>query len=267
MNSVLYRAKVMHNRLAPKKHSFHYNVFMFYIDLDELELLRKFHLVGMDSFNIFSFRKKDHMELPGDAGKTLSTKDHVLNYLASNGVNPKDPRVMLLTNFCTFGYQFNPVSFYFIYENDTCVSVVAEVSNTFREMKPYLLGPETKEKETFRHRVKKMFYVSPFIPHDAIFDFTLTEPGEKLNIRIDDLEDDKRFFISTLTGEKKELTNGRLWAYAFRFPFITLKVIGLIHWNALLLWLKKIRFYKKKEFPELQKDMLKPYQGAGYIQK
>jgi uncharacterized protein len=263
MNSALYRAKVMHHRLAPKKHSFHYNVFMFYIDLDELEMLKRFHLISINRFNIFSFRNKDHIELPAEnPEKKLSTKQHVLNYLSDNGIIIEKPRVMLLTNFCTFGYQFNPVSFYFIYDGEKCVSVVAEVSNTFREMKPYFIGSDKKDGETFKHKVKKMFYVSPFIPHDAIFDFTLAEPGEKLNIRIDDLEDDKRFFISTLTGDKKALTNARLWAYAVRFPFITLKVIGLIHWNALLLWLKKLRFYRKKEFPELQKDMLKPYKEA-----
>ncbi|MGZ4042266.1 MAG: DUF1365 family protein, partial [Bacteroidia bacterium] len=35
MNSCLYKALVMHNRIDPKPHRFHYNVFMFYIDLDE----------------------------------------------------------------------------------------------------------------------------------------------------------------------------------------------------------------------------------------
>ncbi len=253
----------MHHRLEPKQHRFHYNVFMFYIDLDEIDALtKKLFPVSRNRFNIFSFRDKDHLQLPKESpDRSKNTKQHLLDYLQSNGVSLKDPRIMLLTNFCTFGYQFNPVSFYYCYDGNELRCAVAEISNTFREMKLFFLGKETFDGKKFHLNTVKYFYVSPFIGHDANFDFNLEEPGEKLNIRIDDFKDEKRFFISTLTGTKKELTNGHLFWYAFRFPFITLQVIGLIHWNALRLWLKKIRYYKKKEFPELQRDVLKEYKN------
>ncbi|HXB13706.1 MAG TPA: DUF1365 family protein, partial [Bacteroidia bacterium] len=106
---------------------------------------------------------------------------------------------------------------------------------------------------------KKYFYVSPFIDHDVDFAFQLALPSEKLNLRIDDYRNGKRFFIATLTGKKKELTGARLLEYTLRFPLITLKVIGLIHWNALILWLKKIPYHKKSDHDELQKDVLRKY--------
>jgi hypothetical protein len=122
-------------------------------------------------------------------------------------------------------------------------------------MKPYFIGKDKLMGNSFKLNIKKNFYVSPFIDHDASFDFNLNVPGEKLNIRIDDYKNDKRFFISTLMGTKKSLTSGILIWYAIRFPLIPLWIMTLIHWNALLLWIKKIRYFKKAEFPELQKDV------------
>lgn len=246
----------MHHRLEPKKHKFHYHVFMFYIDLDEIDQLKKFLLISHNKFNFFTFKDKEHLRLPmGKPDDSKSTKEHILNYLSQQGVAaPK--KIMLLTNLNTLGYNFNPVSFYYCFdENEQPMCCVAEVSNTFREMKPFFMGKNEFKNDAFKLNTTKNFYVSPFIDHDANFDFDLKVPGEKLNIRIDDQKDDKRFFISTLTGTKKPLTNGNLFWYAIRFPLIPLWIMTLIHWNALLLWIKKIRYFKKAEFPELQKDV------------
>ncbi|MGV2481324.1 UNVERIFIED_CONTAM: DUF1365 family protein, partial [Salmonella enterica subsp. enterica serovar Weltevreden] len=76
---------------------------------------------------------------------------------------------------------------------------VAEVSNTFREMKPYFLGSDTLKQDQFHLNTTKYFYVSPFFDHDANFDFNLRVPGDKLNIRIDTFNKEERVFISTLS--------------------------------------------------------------------
>lgn len=250
----------MHNRMEPKKHRFHYNVFLFCLDLDALdEDLGQLSLASRNHFNLFSFYDKDHLQLPGQ-NATLPVRVQLNAYLAEQGITTPPARVLLVTNLRLLGYVFNPVSFYFCYdESGAPVGAVAEVQNTFKEMKLYFLGKETFNGKAFHLRVVKYFYVSPFIDHDAEFDFNLELPSEKLNVRIDDYKDDRRFFISTLTGKKKELTNARLLGYFFRFPFITLQIITLIHWNALLLWMKKIRFFKKKELPELQRDVMREY--------
>jgi DUF1365 family protein len=102
--------------------------------------------------------------------------------------------------------------------------------------------------------------VSPFIDHDADFDFNLAVPGSKLNVKIDDYKNGERFFISTLTGKQQPLTNTRLFWYSLRFPFITLRIITLIHWNALLLWMKKIPFRRKNQNQQLQRDVYRKYE-------
>jgi uncharacterized protein len=264
MNSCVYKSTVMHNRTEPKPHRFHYNIFMFYIDLEELPLLKKkLWMFSHNSFNFFSFRDKEHLQLPinnPDTSKTTSR--HIKDFLFQNGVKFNDGKIMLLTNLNVLGYNFNPVSFYFCFgENDEPVCCVAEVSNTFREMKPFLLDKQNLSGDTFYLFTKKYFYVSPFIDHDTDFEFNLSIPTEKLNIRIDDYKNDERFFISTLTGKKKPLRNRLLFWYSIRFPFITLKIIMLIHWNALMLWLKKLPYHPKSENQHLQQDVYRKYKN------
>ncbi|MGZ4033838.1 MAG: DUF1365 domain-containing protein [Bacteroidia bacterium] len=258
MNSCLYKATVMHNRLEPKQHRFHYNVFMFYIDLDEVEMLRKkLWMFSKNKFNFFSLKDSEHLQLPIDApDKTKSIKEQITRYLSENGVEIKDGKIMLLTNLNVLGYNFNPVSFYYCFDkNNSPLCVVAEIGNTFGEMKPFLLNDKNLSENKYYLNTKKYFYVSPFIDHDTNFDFNLMIPDEKLNIRIDDYKNEKRFFISTLTGLKKTLNNKNLLWYSIRFPFIPLKIITLIHWNALKLWMKKIPYHKKSANQELQKGV------------
>jgi len=263
MNSCLYKAKVMHHRLAPKDHRFHYNVFMFYLDLDEIGgLAKRLRFMGHNRFNLFNFRDKDHLQLPRENPDTSKTiRQHIVAYLRANGIEIGNGRIMLLTNLCTFGYQFNPVSFYFCYDRqDQPVCSIVEVCNTFLEMKPYLLGAAAWQGDRFKLNTQKYFYVSPFIDMDTNFDFDLNIPGEKLQIKIDDYDKNgDRFFISTLSGSRKPLKDATLLLYFFSFPLITLKVIGLIHWQALKLWLKKLPYHKKADDMQLQKEVFRPY--------
>jgi DUF1365 family protein len=259
----LYKARVMHHRLEPKKHNFHYNVFMFYLDLDEIDGLSKsLRWMSRNKFNLFNYRDKDHLQLPREKPDTTkTTRQHIVEYLKENGVDIGTGRIMLLTNLCTLGHQFNPVSFYYCYnQQGEVVCSIVEVCNTFMEMKPYFLGADTRTGDHFHLNTTKYFYVSPFIDMDTNFDFNLDIPGEKLNVRIDDFKQDgTRFFISTLAGKRVPLTDGKLLQYFFSFPLITLQVIGLIHWQALKLWLKKLPFHKKGANQNLQKDVYRPY--------
>ena len=251
----------MHNRLSPKKHSFNYNVFMFYIDLNELDLLkRKLFLFSHNRFNFFSFRDKEHIQLPIDNPDTSkSTREHIIYYLKENGITITDERIMLLTNLNVLGYNFNPVSFYYVFNGKEPICSIAEVGNTFGELKPYLLTKENLTDNKYHLNTTKYFYVSPFFDHDHNFDFSLTIPNKKLNIRIDTFNKEERVFISTLTGTMKPLTNLNLFWYSVRFPFITIKIITLIHWNALLLIVKKLPYHEKSEHENLQKEVFRKY--------
>ncbi|MES2690564.1 MAG: DUF1365 domain-containing protein, partial [Bacteroidota bacterium] len=238
--------------------------FMFYIDLDELELLqKKLFFFSRNAFNLFSFKDKEHLQFPaGKPDTTRSTKEQISGYLKEQGVEIGKGKILLLTNLNVLGYNFNPVSFYYCFdESGQPLCCVVEITNTFKEQKPFFIGSKGLENERFRLHTTKYFYVSPFIDHDTDFDFNLAVPGENLSIKIDDYKKGKRFFISTLTGEKKTLDNLNMIWYAIRFPLIPLQIITLIHWHALKLWLKKLPYHKKAAFPELQQNVFNKYTG------
>lgn len=243
LRSALYFCRVSHQRLRPKPHRFAYRLFMLALDLDELAALGRMRVLSVNRGNLFSFWEKDY--LPTGAGVTL--KERVVAYAAQRGVRVS--RVLLLTLPRIFGYAFNPVSFYFCFGEDGApAAAIAEVTNTFREIKPYFLGPARLSPASlpvFHAREPKQFYVSPFSDVDVQFDFTLPVPGEELALRIDDFAADERTLASALTGRRRELTDRRLLAYFCRCPLLTARITGLIHWHALRLWLKKIRWYPK----------------------
>jgi len=255
MNSCLYECTVMHCRLVPKKHQFRYRIFMFYFDLAELDSLsRRLWLFRRNGRGLFSFRDADHLSIcEGDLRRNLDV------YLANNGLTfPADGRVMLLTLPRVLGYVFNPVSFYFGFDREGVPQFsVAEVSNTFREMKPYLLR-EPSGAGSFRLVVPKDFYVSPFSDLDLSFDFQLKVPAEKLAIAVDDRQEGQKTLVTTLTGQRAGLSNAKLAWFSLKYPLITMKVIFLIHWHALLLWLKRVPFHLKTANREGQRDVLKP---------
>src|SRR6201989_3361169 len=132
LHSCLYKARVMHHRLAPKKHSFHYDVFMFYLDLDEIDgLSKRLKFMSRNHFNLFNFRDKDHLQLPREnPDSSKNVRQHITDYLQQQGVDIGKGRIMVLTNLCTLGYQFNPVSFYFCYNTDgEPICSIVEVCN------------------------------------------------------------------------------------------------------------------------------------------
>src|SRR5208282_220352 len=160
-------------------------------DLDELgAMARAIPFLSVNRRNLYSFREGDFLPTSeplhnggGGAPSAGSLKERVLSYLAARGVELPGGRVVLLTLPRVAGFLFNPVSFYFCYDSaGRPAAAIAEVTNTFHEMKPYFLGPDALAGEDgeFRLRVPKHFYVSPFSDVDVAFDFRLRNPAEGL---------------------------------------------------------------------------------------
>jgi DUF1365 family protein len=306
LRSRLYECQVMHRRFAPKEHGFRYGIFLFAFDLDELEILhQRLRLFSFGRTNLYSFWDGDYLPTnerphnpraavlpPGDPGSGIQNlKSRVIALLARHGVDFTGGRIELVTLPRVAGYLFNPVSFYFCYDRaGTPVAAVPEVTNTFREIKPFFLGPECRHQAPstgsqnsgearataahpdhlttehrpqtsclFRLRVPKQFYVSPFSDVDVAFDFMLRPPGERLSLQIDDYANGMRTLTSTLMGRSRPLTDAALIALTLRHPLVPLRTLSLIHWHALRLWLKRVPWFSKAARAADQRDLWRPH--------
>src|SRR4029079_5501991 len=129
-HSALYDAVLEHERLVPAHNAFRYRIYQLLLDLDELdELASEIPFLSVGRRNLVEVRSADHLGDP-----RLSIRDNVRAWLDSRGVSVPDGGIKLLTPARTFGYVFNPVSFYFVRDaGDSLACVVAEVHNTFGE--------------------------------------------------------------------------------------------------------------------------------------
>ena len=154
----------------------------------------------------------------------------------------------LLTHARYLGYGFNPVSFYYCYAPDgvTLDTVVAEITNTpWRERHAYVLPLSDGERHgsAVHFGFDKAFHVSPFLPMDRRYHWALQPPGESIRVHMDVLRGESREFDATMTLERLAMSAASRRRCLLRFPPMTLKVMGAIHWQALRLWLKRNPVY------------------------
>ena len=249
----------MHHRFAPKTHRFDYRIFLFAIDLDELpDWHRKLALFSANRRNLYSFREEDY--LPTGEG---SLKDRVLAFLRQRGVGLEGGRVVLVTLPRVFGYLFNPVSFYFCFDRAGApVAALAEVTNTFREMKTYFLGPETRGPGRFLPSADpEILLCLALLRRRRGIRFHPAHSGRGAgNIHIDDYVGNVRTPDRARWPDRgASLTDARLAGWTFLYPLITLRIVALIHWHALRLWLKRVPWFAKSGRPGDQRDVRRPH--------
>ena len=242
INSSIYNGSVVHKRFKPKKHFFKYKVFSLFLDLSELkELHNKLNFFSLNKFNLISFYEKDHGERDGS-----SLLDWVKNNLRSNSISTDDIKVKLLCYPRILGYVFNPLSIFFVYDNDeNLISILYEVKNTFGEQHTYVFKIEGENK-LIQNNCSKKFHVSPFIEMDCNYFFRILNPGDKLSVIIDQYDQEGKILFASQDGVRSDLTNKNLMNSYLKHPLMTFKIISAIHFEAFKLWIKGIKFVKKK---------------------
>lgn len=230
---------VMHGRLFPRKNHFLYGIYYLVLPLSKLHELP----IAYNSWGAMSFYDADHGygtkgTLEGWARAIL--KEHDL-YLEGEIVLVCMPRIL--------GYVFNPVSFWLCHDKSgNLKAVLCEVHNTFGEKHTYLCahpdGKNIMPDETLR--AQKIFHVSPFLKREGHYEFRFESADNYFKVWIDYFDGaGQKQLVTSLAGKYTTMTKSACKKLFREYPLVTLKAIALIHYQAIRLIMKKIRYVSK----------------------
>ncbi|MCK7611577.1 DUF1365 domain-containing protein [Roseibium sediminicola] len=241
--AVLYSGSVMHHRMKPRQHRFSYEVFSVLLDLDRLDEANGLsRLFSVNRFNLLSFHEKDHGQRDGG-----NLRCHVERLLAGEGVQ-RPARILLLAYPRLLGYGFNPLSVYYAYDKqDRLLALIYEVRNTFGGLHTYVapVKPGQWSDAGVRQDQRKEFYVSPFISMEQHYHFRMLPPGDTVRVRILEKDTAGPLLAASFSGTCSPLSTRSIARACLRVPFLSLKVMSAIHWEAFKIWRKRVPFHRR----------------------
>ena len=239
--SAIYEGVVVHRRRSPVEHAFRFRLFLLYLDLAELPQV----LAGIPPV-LARFRRADYL---GDPAVPLDTavRDLVQTRL---GFRPAGP-VRMLAHLRYLGHCFNPVVFYWCFApgSGRVEAVVAEVTNTpWGERHAYVVAGEGNADHVLESLHEKAMHVSPFMPMEMTYRWSVATPGEQLAVTIENRDAGGALvFDAQLALRRRAITRASLTHVLVRHPAMTLRVLGGIYGQALRLRLKGVRWHSHPE--------------------
>jgi DUF1365 family protein len=255
--SGLYAGVVAHTRLRPRRHALRYRIFMLLLDLDEVAAIdRGLRLFSIGRFNLFGFDPRKH----GDGSRT-PLKIQVEARLVEAGVEGGGP-VRLLAMPRVLGMGFNPLTVFFCHRPDgSLAAMLYEVNNTFGERHSYLI-PVATDGPIVKQACDKSFYVSPFMDMDLSYAFRVRPPGEAVQVLVDVDDAEGRVLATGFVAERQALSDRNLIRAWLTHPWMTLGVLGAIHWEALFIWLKGHKIRRRPSAPAWPVTVVSPARRA-----
>lgn len=237
-----------HKRIGAIANSFRYGVDYVLLNLDDVQNASR--LFSHDKFNIAAVHNKDH----GGKPKSGKGAEWVRQALCENDLEEfARMEVLLLTQPRILGYVFNPVSFWFIVKDDELYAVIAEVNNTYGDRHSYLCHRDDRaviEPSDTLH-AKKLMHVSPYQPIAGSYSFRFKLTKDYVGVRID-LDHPDGGIITTLAGKRSALTSGAILKSILKRPIGSIRVIGLIYYQALVLRIKGAKFLSRPNPPKTE---------------
>lgn len=233
-----------HGRRGATKNAFRYSID--YVLIDAELPPRTPRLFSRGAGNVMSLHDSDHGG-PPKAGRGAAWVREVLSQYQIDDC----AQIKLLAQPRVLGHVFNPVSFWLCYtDQGDLTTVIAEVTNTYGDRHSYLCrhadGRAITKDATLS--AQKLMHVSPFQPVEGGYTFRFDITAQAIAIWID-YSRGNGGLIATLTGARRPMTNSTILAACLRRPFGSRRVLGLIHWQALKLWLKGARFRPQPKAP------------------
>lgn len=248
----LARAHVMHKRFRPFVHPFVYRLFCLQARVDAPQALARHNswLFGVNRRRPVSLMNADHGDR--DGGDLMQWLKETT---ARVGVTVPDGAVWLQCFPRLFGYVFNPVSFWYVYDKTDALRVmVAEVNNTFGQHHHYVLThPDGQPIESGASLTcQKVFHVSPFCPVTGHYQFDYVVNRKVTRMVIDYYDDSalaEPLIHTAIAAEPRPFSTGALLAALLRMPLMTVGVMVRIHWHALKLWRRGAKFHRLPDLP------------------
>ena len=242
MTALHLAGQTYHGRKGSVVNAFRYGVDFVLLDTDQDTYPTLF---SRNRANLAALHDSDH----GGAPKQGRGPAWVRTVLAQHNL-PQPTRIRLLAQPRLLGHVFNPVAFWLCEDAAGLRVFIAEVSNTFGDRHSYLchredLAPITAEDHL---TAQKIFHVSPFQTISGGYTFRIDLRPDRLNIVID-FTTGAEGLIATLTGRLQPLTNVGIVKALIRRPFGSRRVLALIHWQALKLWIKGATFRSRPQPP------------------
>lgn len=240
-------AAVQHHRLRPRDNAFRYRVAYLCLDLDTLDQAAG-RWLKVDRRGLVSFRRADHGARDGsDLGAWLAD---ILRRHGLGGIC--DGKATLMTMPRMLGYVFNPVSFWLCRDKAGALrAVLCEVNNTYGESHCYLVHHDDRREIRPDDWLdgRKAFHVSPFLPIEGGYRFRFRFDRQFARVEVN-YHDAAGLVLTTSVGGRREpLGNRAIRRHFLSRPAMTLAVIFRIHLQALHLWRKRARFYRKPAPP------------------
>ena len=238
MNSAIYTGQLRHRRFLPREHIFSYALYMLWLDLDELPLLdQRYRYFACERFAPLTWRRSDY--LTGvDVDPTLTMKDAVLHQVTQlGGESDNLQRVCMLGQVRCFGIYFSPINIFFCYDNCGARYALVEVHNTpWYESHCYLVDL-VKQAST-----PKALHVSPFMGMDMVYCWRLRPPAHRALLHIESWREQK-WFDATLFMHRHPFDQRTLVRALRRWPLMTAAIVRGIYWQALRLFIKRMKFF------------------------
>jgi cyclopropane-fatty-acyl-phospholipid synthase len=248
MISRLFKGHVEHERFHPTAHLLRYDLYVYMLDLAELEVLdRRLPFFAYNRAGLVSLHDSDYL----DAGPG-SIRQKLLLRLAIDLPEADIDRIVMVTSPRLLGHVFNPVTFYLCFNrSERLMAAVAEVNNTFGEKHVYLLPSPSKSGQTLpaRFTADKAFHVSPFNTMGGTYRFHFGSIQHELDIRIDLHRDGDHILRAQLNGTAQPLTPMNHLKTLLRHPFMPHLTTPRIYLEAFKLKFKRKLVYHDKPVP------------------
>ena len=238
----LFKGIISHKRIGRIEHTFNNTIISILLDLkNNNSNLPMFF--STNKLNLLSWLASDH----GLRVKNSDRNDlyeFIINLISKSGSKRKEiSDIKLLTFPKTLGYGFNPLSVYFCYNSSNILTYsVFEVRNTFGDIHHYILN-ETNKSEVKQKVLKKLF-VSPFYKNRGHYNLYANYLKNNINTSVEYIMNHNTVFSAYMKAEEINFNNLNILKSIFYLAIYPGKIWLNIHFQALIIWLKKIKLQK-----------------------